>query len=48
MVLMMVTITINSIVHAPPLGLMVFQYFCRQSTIVNDGFWWLSTKGLTI
>ena len=43
-----VTIAIDGMVAAEPLGPMVFQWFFGQSTIGDDGFQWLPTIGQTM
>ena len=43
-----VTIAIDEMVTAQPLGPMVFQWFFGQSTIGDDGFQWLPTIGPTM
>ena len=43
-----VTIAIDGMVAAQPLGPMVFQWFFGQSTIGDDGFQWLPTIGPTM
>ena len=43
-----VTIAIDEMVTAQPLGPMVFQWFFGQSTIGDDAFQWLPTIGPTM
>ena len=43
-----VTIAIDEMVTAQPLGPMVFQWFFGLSTISDDGFQWLPTIGPTM